>query len=123
MRRNKPSVFLSLLILMVFLAGLFLLLYPYLWGAVVDHGISLEAKDFLNRGGTVSPTGSNAIVTIDNTEPKVVDGVCENPDQKGILYRDGMVYIGNASRIIHTPAPSEQIPELGALVRISGSGK
>lgn len=43
---------------------------------------------------------------------KVVEGVCENPDQKGILYRDGMVYIGNASRIIHTPAPSEQIPEL-----------
>lgn len=69
MRRNKPSVLLTLLLLMVFLAGLFLLLYPYLWGAVVDRGITLNAKNFLNRGGTVSPAGSDAIVTIDNTEP------------------------------------------------------
>ncbi len=43
---------------------------------------------------------------------KVVDGVCENPGQKGTLYRDGMVYIGSSSRIIHTPASPEQIPEL-----------
>lgn len=42
----------------------------------------------------------------------VVDGVCENAEQKGKLYRDGMVYIGNASRIVHTPAGVEQLPQL-----------
>lgn len=43
---------------------------------------------------------------------KVVSGVCENEDHKGTLYRDGMVYIGNAGRVIHTPAAAEQLPEL-----------
>lgn len=42
----------------------------------------------------------------------VVDGVCENENQKGTLYRDGMVYIGTSSRIIHTPASPELIPRL-----------
>ncbi len=43
---------------------------------------------------------------------KVVDGVCENPQHQGILYRDGMVYIGNSGRVIHIPASPEQLPEL-----------
>lgn len=43
---------------------------------------------------------------------KVVDGVCENPEHKGILFRDGMVYIGTPSRIIHTPASPEALPTL-----------
>lgn len=42
----------------------------------------------------------------------VVDGVCENAEQKGKLYRDGMVYIGNARRIIHIPAGVEQLPQM-----------
>jgi len=54
---------------MVFLAGLFLLLYPYLWGAVVDRGITLNAKNFLNRDDTIPPAGSDVIVTIENTNP------------------------------------------------------
>lgn len=45
---------------------------------------------------------------------KVVDGVCENEDHKGTRYRDGMVYIGSGSRIIHTPAKAEQLPKLMA---------
>ena len=48
---------------------------------------------------------------------KVVDRVWENPGQKGTLYRDGMVYIGSSSRIVHTPAFPEQIPELMQLIR------
>lgn len=43
---------------------------------------------------------------------KVVDGVCENPQKKGTLYRDGMVFIGNSGRIIHTPAAPDLLPEL-----------
>ena len=43
---------------------------------------------------------------------KIVDGVCENTEHMGELYRDGMVYIGSSSRIIHVPAAPEQLPEL-----------
>ena len=43
---------------------------------------------------------------------RVVDGVCENEAHKGKLYRDGMVYIGNSTKIIHTPASPEQLPGL-----------
>lgn len=43
---------------------------------------------------------------------KVTDGVCENEQHQGTLYRDGMVYIGNSSRIIHTPAAPENLPEM-----------
>ena len=42
----------------------------------------------------------------------VVDGVCENAQHRGTLYRDGMVYIGSASRIVHVPAQPERLPEL-----------
>ncbi len=80
MRRNKPSVLLPLLILMVFLAGLFLLLYPYLWGAVVDRGITLDAKDFLNRDNTVPPAGPDVVVTIDSTKPTEPMKVKAHPD-------------------------------------------
>ena len=43
---------------------------------------------------------------------KVVDGVCDNEAHRGTLYRDGMVYIGSGTRIVHTPARAEQLPEL-----------
>ena len=43
---------------------------------------------------------------------RVVNGVCENEAHKGKLYRDGMVYIGNSTKIIHTPASPEQLPGL-----------
>lgn len=43
---------------------------------------------------------------------KVVDGVCENPEHRGTRYRDGMVYIGTPSHIVHTPATPEALPEL-----------
>lgn len=40
---------------------------------------------------------------------QVMKGVCENSNVKGSLYRDGMVYIGNEERVIHTPAKPQQI--------------
>ena len=43
---------------------------------------------------------------------KIVDGVCENTDYMGTKYRDGMVYIGSASHIVHTPAQPDMLPEL-----------
>lgn len=43
---------------------------------------------------------------------KIVDGVCENVEHMGTQYRDGMVYIGSSSRIIHVPAAPEQLPDL-----------
>lgn len=43
---------------------------------------------------------------------KVVSDVCENEDHKGTLYRDGMVFIGHAGKIVHTPAAAELLPEL-----------
>ena len=43
---------------------------------------------------------------------RIVDGVCENADHIGDVYRDGMVYIGSVGRVIHTPAAPEMIPAL-----------
>lgn len=42
----------------------------------------------------------------------IVDGVCENTDKAGELYRNGMVVIGGAERVVHTPADVSVIPEL-----------
>lgn len=42
----------------------------------------------------------------------IVDGVCENTDKAGVLYRDGMVVIGDTERVVHTPADASLIPEL-----------
>lgn len=42
----------------------------------------------------------------------VVDGVCENESKAGTIYRDGMVYIGSNTKIIHIPAEPEKIGEL-----------
>lgn len=42
----------------------------------------------------------------------IVKDVCENAQYAGTEYRDGMVYIGNAARIIHTPAKPERIKDM-----------
>ena len=39
----------------------------------------------------------------------IVKDVCENTQYAGKVYRDGMVYIGNALKVIHTPAEPKQI--------------
>ncbi len=43
---------------------------------------------------------------------RVVDGVCENPQHRGTLYRTGMVYVGSPARTVHTPAAPEAIPAM-----------
>ena len=70
MRNGKLPAFLIALMLLVFASGLTFLLYTYLWGAMVDREISLNAQGFLNRDKT-EPTISEVIVTIDSpTEPE-----------------------------------------------------
>ena len=39
----------------------------------------------------------------------VVDGVCDNQGQRGDRFRSGMVYIGNAATIVHTPESPDKI--------------
>ena len=70
MRNSKLRSFLIALMLLVFASGLTFLLYPYLWGAMVDREISLNAQGFLNRDAT-TPTIPEVIVTVDSpTEPE-----------------------------------------------------
>ena len=42
----------------------------------------------------------------------IVDGVCENENLKGTLYRSGPVQIAAQDRTIHEPAQFEEIPDL-----------
>lgn len=42
----------------------------------------------------------------------IVDGVCENENLKGTLYRSGAVEIASQDRTIHEPAHFEKVPEL-----------
>lgn len=42
----------------------------------------------------------------------IVDEVCENESKAGVLYRNGMVYIGSESRIIHVPAKPENLSDM-----------
>lgn len=70
MRNGKLPAFLIALMLLVFAAGLVSVLYPYIWGAMVDREISLNAQGFLNRDKT-EPTISEVLVTMDSpTEPE-----------------------------------------------------
>ena len=70
MRNSKLRAFLIALMLLVFAAGLISVLYPYLWGAMVDREISLNAQGFLNRDETAS-TIPDVIVTVDSpTKPE-----------------------------------------------------
>ena len=51
MRNGKLRGLLITVMLLVFLAGLASILYPYIWGAAVDSSIASTAKDFLEREG------------------------------------------------------------------------
>lgn len=42
----------------------------------------------------------------------IVDGVCENDNLKGTLYRSGAVRVASHSETIHEPPPFERVPEL-----------
>lgn len=49
MLRSKWESIFVLFMLMLFLTGLFLAIYPYIQGVVVDHRMNWEAEDFLSR--------------------------------------------------------------------------
>lgn len=67
MRNGKLRGLLITVLLLVFLAGLASVLYPYVWGAAVDSSISHTAKDFLEREEPELPT---AAVVIDSIAPE-----------------------------------------------------
>ena len=67
MRNGKLRGLLITVLLLVFLAGLASVLYPYVWGAAVDSSISHTAKDFLEREDSELPT---AAVVIDSIAPE-----------------------------------------------------
>lgn len=84
---------------------------------VLAHFENPKTKDDRMVINTIA--GSNYAYTHPITEAnirklweKVVDGVCENGQLRGKLYRDGAVYIGSGNRIVHVPAKAEQLPEL-----------
>ena len=69
MRNGKLRGLLITLMLLVFLAGLASILYPYIWGAAVDSSIASTAKDFLEREEQELPATT---VIIDSIEPEKV---------------------------------------------------
>lgn len=69
MRNGKLRGLLITVMLLVFLAGLASILYPYIWGAAVDSSIANTAKDFLERE---EPELSSTTVIIDSIEPEKV---------------------------------------------------
>ena len=69
MRNGKLRGLLITVMLLVFLAGLASILYPYIWGAAVDSSITNTAKDFLDRETPELPTTT---VIIDSIEPEKV---------------------------------------------------
>ena len=69
MRNGKLRGLLITVMLLVFLAGLASILYPYIWGAAVDSSIANTAKDFLEREEPELPTTT---VIIDSIEPEKV---------------------------------------------------
>lgn len=83
---------------------------------VIDHFENPKTKDDRMVVNTIA--GSNYAFNNPITEKnirklweKIVDGVCENEEKRGTLYRDGMVYVGSGDRIIHVPAQSDQLLE------------
>lgn len=69
-----------LLMLMVFIAGLGFLLYPYLQGAIADYRIMQEAHEFLEMVGT-EPTKP------EETIPVITEPVPTEPEEtEPILY-------------------------------------
>lgn len=69
MSRNKWSSFPLMMLLMLFLAGLFLVLYPFIQGAVVDQRMGWEADSFLSRLEN-DPDKDISTVIIPSTEPE-----------------------------------------------------
>lgn len=69
MSRSKWGSFSLMMLLMLFLAGLFLVLYPSIQGAVVDQRMEWEADSFLSRLEN-DPDKDIPTVIVPSTEPE-----------------------------------------------------
>lgn len=69
MSRNKWSSFSLMMLLMLFLTGLFLVLYPSIQGAVVDRRMGWEVDSFLSRLED-GPDKDIPTVIVPSTEPE-----------------------------------------------------
>ncbi|MBR5862531.1 MAG: hypothetical protein IKZ08_04290, partial [Bacteroidales bacterium] len=70
-KRNGWKSFLIALMIMLFLSGLALMMYPFIYGAVVDREIALNAEEFLSWVELLpfaKPTDPNG--TIDTVPPE-----------------------------------------------------
>ena len=68
MRKLESRGAIITLMLLMFLAGLASILYPYVWGAAVDISIANTAKDFLARLEE-NPDKDIPTVIVPSTEP------------------------------------------------------
>ena len=69
MRKLESRGAIITLMLLMFLAGLASVLYPYVWGAAVDISIANTAKDFLSRLED-GPDKDIPTVIVPSTEPE-----------------------------------------------------
>ena len=86
MRRGKLRGILILLLLLLFLSGLSVLLFPHLWGAFVDHEILVDAKEFLTRVEILPTEEPEDLVIVD--PPVVTEPARQHPD----LWEDMLTY-------------------------------
>ena len=93
MRRSKWKAILILLMIMVFLAGLGTLLYPYIYGAIVDHEITMNAEAFLSWVDIIPAiTDPDEPPLIEVTEPEETEPVESEPRQYPELWEDMVAY-------------------------------
>ena len=81
-KRNGWKSFLIALMIMLFLSGLALMMYPFVYGAVVDREIALNAEEFLSWVELLpftKPTDPNG--TIDTVPPEDIVPIETEPER------------------------------------------
>ncbi len=81
MKRSRLKIGYVLLFMILFLAGLFLALYPHIQGAVVDHRMVWKAEDFLSRLEPVPDDPQGEVITLPAVETELTE-----PRQYGALW-------------------------------------
>lgn len=99
MSRSKCGSFSLMVLLMLFLAGLFLVLYPSIQGAVVDRRMGWEADSFLARleEDPDKDTPTVIIPTTEPEEPRPYPDLWESmTDYNQQIYTDGQSTLSEA---------------------------
>ena len=104
MRRGKLRGILILLLLLLFLSGLSILLFPHLWGAFVDHEILVDAKEFLTRVEILPTEEPEDLVIVDPPAP--TEPARQYPD----LWEDMLTYNENVAMILEGRTPVVRTP-------------